>query len=520
MKKIYLALIAAVMALSGCTGDLDQYPQVGTTSANVYSTVSGYESVLAKIYGSYSLVGQEKAGGADLSSFGGHDLLRSYFNLQEGTTDEVAFRWLSGDQLWPLAFMNWDNTNPQIADTYYRLYYSIALCNEFIRNAGDGQLGRFSADEQTKLRTYVAEARFMRALSYYLVLDLFRQGPYVDQNTPTSGVNPPAYDAKQLMAYIESELKDIDGTLLADAPYARAGKAAAYALLARMYLNAEVYTGQARYTECIDYCKRVMALGYTLEADYAKLFNGDNHKRTNEVIFAFVNDATEATTWGSGTYFVCGSIGSDNSMTAADYGIVSGWGSWRVHGEFYELFAKTPDDRRCMIWTDGQTQYIDTTLEDGTQGYSPCKWTNLTDDGLPASNSASDGCSTDVPFFRLGEVYLNAAEAVLRGGQGMSRAEALQLVNDLRARAYGNQSGSVADKNFTLNFMIDERGRELYLECLRRTDLVRFDRFTTDKYLWQWKGGVVAGQAIDPKFNYFPIPASELSANPNLVSNY
>lgn len=516
MKKIYLSLIAALLALCGCTADLDQYPQIGTTSANLYSSLSGYESVLAKIYGSYSLVGQEKGGGADLSSFGGYDLLRSYFNLQEGTTDEVAFRWLSGDQLWPLAFMTWDNTNPQIADTYYRLYYSIALCNEFIRNASPSNLGRFTPEEQAKLRTYVAEARFMRALSYYLVLDLFRVGPFVDENTPTSGVLPPAMDAPRLMAFIESEIADIEDSLLTNAPYARAGKAAAYALLSRMYLNAEVYTGTPKYSECIYFSKRILAMGYTLEPDYAKLFNADNHKRTNEVIFAFANDASEATTWGSATYFVCGSVGSDNSMNPADYGISSGWGSWRVHGEFYELFATTPDDRRCMIWTDGQTQYIDSSLEDGSQGYSPCKWTNLTDDGLAASNSASDGCSTDVPFFRLGEIYLNAAEAYLRGGQGMTRAEALQLVNDLRIRAYGNPSGTIVDKNLTLDFIIDERGRELYLECLRRTDLVRFDRFTSSKYLWQWKGGVLSGQAVDPSFNRFPIPASELSANPNL----
>lgn len=507
-----------MLAFTACTDDLNQYPQVGETSQKVYSTLSGYESVMAKIYGSYTLVGQEKAGGADLSSFGGHDLIRTYFNLQEGTTDEVAFRWLSGDQLWPLAFMNWDNTNPQIADTYYRLYYSIALCNEFIRNAGADRTASFTQDARDAIATYTAEARFMRALSYYLVLDLFRCGPFVNENTPTSGVIPEAYDAAQLMAFIESEIKDIEPVLLENAPYARAGKGAAYALMARMYLNAEVYTGTARYTDCISYCKKAMALGYSLEADYAKLFNADNHKRTNEIIFAFANDASEATTWGAGTYLVCGSIGSDNSQDPAAYGITSGWGSWRVHGEFYELFATSPDDRRCMIWTDGQTQYIDKSLEDGTQGYSPCKWTNLTDEGTAASNTAADGCSTDVPFFRLGEIYLTAAEAHLRGGEGLSRAEALKLVNDLRARAYGNNSGSVADKNFNLDFIIDERGRELYLECLRRTDLVRFDRFTTDKYLWQWKGGVVAGKAIDGRFNRFPIPASEVSANPNLKS--
>jgi hypothetical protein len=111
-----------------------------------------------------------------------------------------------------------------------------------------------------------------------------------------------------------------------------------------------------------------------------------------------------------------------------------------------------------------------------------------------------------------------AAESVLRGGSGMSRAEGLQLINDLRQRAYGNNAGNITDTQYTLPFILDERGRELYLEGTRRTDLVRYDYFTTSSYLWQWKGGVVDGRSVDSKYNYYPIPASELSANPNLAT--
>ncbi|MDE6277749.1 MAG: RagB/SusD family nutrient uptake outer membrane protein [Muribaculaceae bacterium] len=517
MKKIIIPVIAALgIALGSCTNDLDQQPQIGVTSGVIYSTVEGYESVMAKIYGSYSLIGQSKAGQEDLSSYSGHDLMRNYFNLQEGTTDEAAFRWLSGDNLWSLPFMNWDNSCPSVSDVYYRLYYSIALCNEFLRYCSDDVLSGFSADEQARLRTYASEARFMRALSYSLVLDLFRQGPFVDENTPTSGVMPPALDAAGLFEYIEGELLAIEGSLENMPPYGRAGKGAVYTLLGRLYLNSEVYTGIPRWTECISACKKAMGMGYSLEPDYLKLFNGENNLRTNEIILAFANDATNATTWGSGTYIVCGCIGSDNAQSAPDYGISTGWGSFRVHGQFYELFKGADGDSRNTFFTDGQTQYITTSLEDGTQGYHACKFTNLTDGGDAASNSAADGCNTDIPFFRLADVYLIAAEATVRGGEGMTRSEALELVNAIRGRAYGDASGNITDAQLTLDFLIDERGRELYLEMTRRTDLVRFGLFTTDKYLWNWKGGTADGRAVDARYNYFPIPASELSANSNL----
>lgn len=519
MKKILSAVAVALTLSAGfasCTDDLDQKPQIGVTSGTVYSTVEGYESVLAKIYASYSLIGQEKADNDDLSSFSGHDLLRNYFNLQECTTDEAALRWLSGDNLWSLPFMNWDSNCPSVSDVYYRLYYSIALCNEFLRYCGDGAIGGFDQAGQDKIRIYAAEARFMRALDYYLVLDLFRHGPFVDENTPTSGVMPENIDADALVEFIESEISAIESTLLDKAPYGRAGKGAAYALLARMYLNADVYTGTPRYTDCISACKKVMALGYSLEPDYLKLFNADNNLRENEIILAFADDAENATSWGAGTYLVCGSVGSDNAQNAADYGLASGWGNFRAHGQFYDLFAGADGDKRNTFFTDGQAQYIDNTLEDGTQGYHPCKFTNLTDAGEAASNSAADGCDTDFPFFRLGEIYLTAAEAVIRGGQGMSRAEALDLVNQIRERAYGDNSGNITDAQLNLNFFIDERGRELYLECVRRTDLVRFGLFTSARYLWNWKGGVADGRAVDDRYNIFPIPASEISANSNL----
>src|SRR5690606_20192937 len=95
--------------------------------------------------------------------------------------------------------------------------------------------------------------------------------------------------------------------------------------------------------------------------------------------------------------------------------------------------------------------------------------------------------------------------------------EALALVNSLRQRAYGNASGNISTAQLNLDFILAERGRELFWEATRRTDLIRFGKFTTNAYLWQWKGGSVDGVAVDSKYNLYPIPTTDLSANPNLI---
>lgn len=517
---VKVTVVIAVMTVFGsCLDDLNQIPHVGVTSDAVYSSVEGYRSVLAKIYGTYSLVGQEKGGGVDISSNSGYDLLRCLFHLQEGPTDECAYRWMSGDNLYSLAYMQWDATESHVSDVYYRLYYSIAVANEFLRHTDDGSISKFSTEEQAEIRCFAAEARFMRALGYWFVLDLFGKGPFVDIDTPTTAFTPEAYDSHMLFEYIENELKDIELLLPETSAYGRANKSTVWALASRMYLNAEIYTGKSYATECITYSKKIITPGkYSLEPDFTKLFNADNDKRTNEIIFGLYADGEYAMTWGSGTNLVHGCCGSDNSQDPTKYGIKSGWGNYRVRGEYAELFGDiaTSTDSRCLLWTDGQNQYFDSALDDGKCGYHSEKWTNLTDEGEMSGDPATDGANTDFPMFRLAEIYLNCAEAVLRGGEGMSRSEALGLVNEIRIRAYGNDSGNITDAQFNLDFILDERGREMLYENIRRTDLVRHGKFTTDRYIWQWKGGVAAGRAVDSRFNRYPIPASEVVANPNL----
>lgn len=171
MKKIYMTLLAFCLVMVACTDDLDQKPHIGTTSNEVFSTIDGYQSMMAKIYASFILKGENKGGGDDIGTFGGYELWRSYFNLQEGTTDVAKFRWVSGDNLWGLCYLSWDINDGQNSDTYYRIYYTISLCNEYLRHCNEG--GGFSADEQAQIAGYAAEARFMRAMCYEMVLDLY-----------------------------------------------------------------------------------------------------------------------------------------------------------------------------------------------------------------------------------------------------------------------------------------------------------------------------------------------------------
>ena len=520
MKKIniLLALVGSLF-FTACTGDLNQNPVIEIDVNKVYSSAENYKMVLAKIYASYVIAGQEQGGGnKDLSLINGYDMLRGYFNLQEAGTDEVANTWLAGDNIGNLTYLTWDENDPWVSDTYYHLYYSIALCNELIRHCGEEEISKFSAEDQSAIRTYKSEARFMRALSYSLVLDLFHKGPFVDENSPTSAYIPEAYTSKQLFDYVVAELNDLVTNKALNAnEYGRATTDAALALLARVYLNGEVYTGKPYYTECIAACKQIKDSGkYTLETDYQKLFNADNHKRTNEIIFAFVVDATTTVSWGATTYIVCGECGNSSSQDPAKYGLDAGWGMFRVRGELPAMFADPAADSRYKFYSDNQTQWFTGAIDNQAEGYFSEKFTNLYDDGTIASSSAAAGCCTDWPFFRLAEIYLSAAEAVVRGGQGMTTQEALDLVNLVRARAYGNESGKINASDMTVDFFLDERAREFYHEAMRRTDLVRFNALTTSKYIWQWKGGTLEGRPVDNKFNYYPIPATELTANPNL----
>jgi starch-binding outer membrane protein, SusD/RagB family len=529
MKKIlYTIITTIILVFSACTKDLDQYPKIQETSISVYSKPDNYINALAKCYASFVTAGQEKGGvNPDLSSNNGYDYMRCYFNMQEAGTEELGSTWIEGDNIGNLTFLTWDANDPWVADMYYRCYYSISLCNEFLKHCTDNTISGFTETQKTNIKSYRAEARFLRAMAYFHALDLFHDIPFADESIIGSSNLPARWEASKIFTFIEKELKEcsIDMSDANSSEYGHAPRAAAWMLLARLYLNSATYGSGDHNADVMTYSQKVIDEGYALESEYAKLFNAENDKRVgkgHEIIFPLVVSSTNVMSWGATTYLVCGEVDTDNGPAPATVGVASAWSMFRIRGEIPALFDLKKDDR-AMFYTGSQTQYMDKGVTDRTGGYFVTKWSNLTDNGEVASNTSSDGVNTDFPMFRLADTYLMFAEAAARSNTNLSTA--LGYVNDLRSHrgaASVTQSDLIATtKNIPFKFFLDERGRELYWECVRRTDLIRFGCFTSSNYVWQWKGGVKEGTSVNDKFNIYPIPATEISANPNLSNaNY
>jgi hypothetical protein len=285
-------------------------------------------------------------------------------------------------------------------------------------------------------------------------------------------------------------------------------------LLAKLYLNAEVYTGSAHFADVITALAPVLgSTAYTLDANYLHLFLADNNT-SPEIIFAVPFDGKRTQSFGGTTFLTHAETG--NAIAPATVGIEGGWFGLRVRPQVSALYPGLPgpDHRANYFVTAGQADTM-SSLTDFNQGYLVSKYRNVKADGTPGQVQAFS--DVDYPMFRLGDAYLMYAEAVLQGGGG-TRAQALTYVNDLRQRAYGNTSGNIIDAQLTLQFLLDERSRELLWEGHRRTDLIRFGAFT-DAVVWNWKGGVKPGRVTESFRNLFPLPASELTANPHLTQN-
>jgi hypothetical protein len=330
--------------------------------------------------------------------------------------------------------------------------------------------------------------------------------PFVDETT--FGTVPKQINRADLFNYVESELLASETDLKAPKTneYGRLDKAAAWTLLARLYLNATVYNGSNRNSDVIKYCEKVIAAGYSLNSKYENLFLTDNNVNNPENIFSVVYDGTYTQTNGGTTYLVHAAIGG--SMNPLELGVKGGWGGLRTTKAFVNKFEA--NDLRGRFYKDGQTLEIND-LGNFNDGYAFIKYKNISSAG--AAGVHDNWVDTDLPVYRLADVYLMYAEAVVRGGGG-SMSTALGYVNDIRTRA---KASSISTLN--LDFILDERSRELSWEMTRRTDLIRYGKFTSASYLWPWKGGVKDGKGVQEFRNLFPIPAADITANRNLVQN-
>jgi len=509
-----IALVSAIL-LGSCESDLDTTPLDPNvkTENSVINDPDGYMGLLAKCYSGLAVGGQTANDGEqDIASINGgfSSYLRQYWNAQELTTDEAICAWNDGN-LRDYHDLDFTTTNEFVTAIYYRINLEISFCNNLIR----------LTNGKDNLKQYNTEARFLRAMSYWHLLDLFRTGPFVTETNKPGIFFPKQATAQELFNYVESELKAIENELPQPRAnqYGRADRGAAWMVLAKLYLNSEVYTGVSKYTETITYCKKLIDGGYTLESKYANLFLADNNLRRNEIIFPICFDGRNTQTWGGTTYLICASVGG--SMNAADFGVGGGWGGIRTTKALVNKFPSPQDasaDKRAMFFSNGQTLEISDVAQ-FTEGWAITKFRNVKADGSAATHAHPDFVDVDFPLFRLADVYLMYAEAVVRGGTGGSVATAVGYVNELRTRAYNGATGNITSADLTLPFILDERSRELYWEGHRRTDLVRFGQFTNGTYVWPWKGNVAAGTTVAATRDLYPIPSRDLVSNPNLKQN-
>ena len=519
MKRLVTyTLFASALLLGACGKNLDQNPKYGLNAEAVYSDPDNYIKVLAKLYSGMSMTGnQGPAGQADIAGIdeGFSAYVRVLWNLQELPTDEAICGW-NDPGIPDLNKSEWNADNVWVKGMYYRIFYQITLCNEFIWQTRDEKLNErgFSAAQVNQIVTMRNEARFLRALAYYHAMDLFGNVPFVTEEDRVGAFTPEQIQRAALFEYIETEIKAIEDELTpaSSVAYGRASQSAAHALMAKIYLNAEVYTGTARYSDCATYCEKIINTNvFQLDDVYQDIFLADNHT-SPEIIFPIVYDGLYAQTWGGTTFLICSTLGG--SMVAADYGVNGKWAGNRATKQFIEKFTDTTEDSRWMFYTTGHQMDI-TSMSTFIQGYPNPKFKNKTKDGLNGSNNATSAhVDVDYPMFRLADVFLMYAEAKFRTGD---QSTALIYMNRIRERAYGD-----ASHNFTslvTQDFLDERARELNWECTRRTDLIRFDQFTGDSYVWAFKGGIDVGGTVDAKYNLYPIPTSDIVLNPNLQQN-
>jgi hypothetical protein len=621
--KYLIVIMLFSLGVISCHEDLNQSPidPDSFTEEDVFSNATEAQGALAKLYASLALTGQQgPAGQADIQDIdeGFSQYSRMLFNLNELTTDHAVVGW--GDAGLPdLHGLFWSSSNDFSEAMYYRLAQEVSFCNSFIDNA--------SKLSDTEVASYIAEARFLRAFTYYNLMDLYGSVPLV---TSVTTVLPTQATRTELFNFIEAELLEIQDQLKASGAneYGRVDKVAAWALLSKLYLNAEVFTGAARYNDAVTFSNNVMTSSYSINMidangngnAYDELFLADNNTNgaQNEFIFSINFDGLRSQTYGGSTFLVHAAIGGN--MNATDFGVNGGWGGlrttknlvnkfnvdvtalnnglgtisdWGLVGDAtlnqwdgpdmemyqtgtntYALYAVlnsgelkfrfnedwgnnygddnndgtleagasnipvaspgtyfitldlntltysiTPfvGDGRGMFHKDGQTLEIEE-IPTFTNGYAVTKFKNIDSSGNQGSDSAGDFVDTDLPLIRLAEIYLNYAEASLRGGGG-DLGLAVTKINELRERAYGNTNGNITSGDLTLDFVLNERSRELYWEGQRRTDLIRYNYFTSDTYLWPFKGNSKDGVSVQSYRNLFPLPNNIITTNPNLIQN-
>ncbi|GET26557.1 hypothetical protein NT017_28860 [Prolixibacter sp. NT017] len=448
-----------------------------------------------------------------------------YWALQEMSTDEVIVPtrgsdWYDNGAWQQLHLQTWTPDHIRVSNVWNALTQGVSRANTAIY-----YIGQFPQDETTKLD--INEARFLRAYYMYLINDLYGQVPFRQADDLDFSAVPEVLNRKQAVNYIVSELKAILPNLKtkSDVGSARVTQGAAEALLAKVYLNYEVYTGEAKWDSCKYYCDQLINNpDYAVADDYWTMFQKDVTENPEFILRVPMDDNVDM---GSGSVWVNFTL--HYSQTFGN--ITSTWNGPSTTSTFFDTWDKQNDARFYDDRIKSETGFNQGFLVGQQYGLDGTALKQRNGDPLvfvPEINLQSSpenagirvvkfapnpdtqnqfSSPNDVPIMRISDIYLMRAEVELRMGD---EASALADVNYLRSKRSAQGKTLPQYTSLTLDDILKERGYELYWEGLRRQDLIRFGKFTD---AWQEKPVTDASKEI------YPIPQSEVDINPNLTQN-
>lgn len=503
--KFIIINVLIILSTSSCLKDLNEKLYSSITTASFYNDE---QECLLALGACYANLRQTNSlwGGYSASVLASDEAVIPLRNSGYSLNNNGVFLSMHKHNFYP---------EMELISGAWNLYFGTAAkCNDVIY-----QIQNCPAVFSNKEK-FIAELKVLRAFSYYNAMDLFANIPVVleftDRSLPVQKTRKEAFDM------IEKDIKDNYRFLEAkptSGNYGRCTRSMAFMVLAKMYLNSEVWTGTKRYSDAIVMCDSIIGKSYySLAPDFFSNFLVNN-TASKENIFVIPYDRT-VDSWG----FTHNVIGLPESLRAK-YQYTIAWNGICAPPQFYNLYEAA--DKRIKTFEIGPQKYADGRAVIGLNGQQ-LTFTNTISNILganegegvrffkyewPVGLSGLQSMDNDWAVYRYADVLLTKAEAIIRNNANTATQAAVDLVNLIRVRAFGNETYNYTTTTLTLTEILNERGRELAWEGTRRQDQIRFNTF---KDAWFGKDAWPAGD--NHKWIY-PIPSAPLVANPNLQQN-